>query len=85
MTLELIEEVAQWALITAALYFIFAAYTERTREAWKVPFAKRRWALLAALALAVGAVQVGEEVLGGESRHRRIDFAVHSFTRSSIL
>ena len=86
MTLELIEEVAQWALITAAVYFIFAAYTQQTRPSWKEPLEKRRWALLAALAFAVGAVQVAAEVLGGESRpiDKSILLFIHSHAPRSF-
>src|SRR5712691_13433677 len=64
---ELIEDVAKLALIVASLYVVLGAYVRRTRPAWSEPLERRRLTILSVLVLAVSAIKVSEEVIGGES------------------
>jgi len=64
---ELIEDIAKLALIVAGLYFALGAYVRRTRPAWSGPLEKRRLTILSVLVLAVSAIKVSEEAIGGES------------------
>jgi undecaprenyl-diphosphatase len=64
---ELVEEIAELALIVACLYFVLGAYVRHNQPAWSEPLNKRRLTLLMMLVLAVCAVKVSEDVLGGES------------------
>jgi len=64
---ELIEDLAKLALIVASLYFALGAYVRRTRPAWSGPLERRRLMLLSVLVLAVSAIKVSEEAIGGES------------------
>jgi undecaprenyl-diphosphatase len=64
---ESIEDIAKLALIVASLYFALGAYVRRTRPAWSGPLEKRRLTILSMLVLAVSAIKVSEEVIGGES------------------
>jgi undecaprenyl-diphosphatase len=64
---ELIEDIAKLALIVASLYFALGAYVRGTRPAWSGALEKRRLTLLSVLVLAVCAINVSEEVIGGES------------------
>lgn len=67
MIFELIEDVTKMALIVASLYFVLGAYVRRKQPAWSEPLEKRRLTTLLVLVLAVLAVKVSEDVLGGES------------------
>ena len=67
MIFELIEDLAKLALIVASLYFALGAYVRRTRPAWSGPLERRRLMLLSVLVLAVSAIKVSEEAIGGES------------------
>lgn len=82
MVLELIEDVAKLSLIVAFLYFAFGAYARRKQPAWSAPLEKRRLAVLLMLVLAVSAIKVSEDVLGGESGP--IDEAILLSIRSHI-
>src|SRR3989441_10993168 len=62
---ELIEDLAKLALIVASLYFALGAYVRRTRPAWSEPLERRRLMLLSVLVLAVCAIKVSEEAIGG--------------------
>jgi undecaprenyl-diphosphatase len=62
-----IEDTAKLALIVACLYFALGAYVRRRQPAWSGPLQKRRLAVLLVLVLAVSAIKIGEDVLGGES------------------
>jgi len=64
---EVIEDTTKLALIVACLYFSLGAYMRRRQPAWSEPLQKRRLAVLLALVLAVSAIKVSEDVLGGES------------------
>lgn len=54
-------------LIVACLYFILGAYVRRKQPNWSVPLEKRRLTTLLVLVLAVSAIKLSEDVLGGES------------------
>jgi undecaprenyl-diphosphatase len=65
--LELMAEVTKLALVVAALYASLGAYVRHRRPAWSAPLEKRRLGILLGLVLAVCAIAVTEDVLGGES------------------
>lgn len=67
MILESIEDTTKLALIVACLYFALGAYVRRKQPAWSEPLERRRLAVLLVLVLAVSAIKVSEDVLGGES------------------
>lgn len=67
MIFESIEDIAKMTLIVACLYFALGAYVRRRQPAWSAPLEKRRLAVLLALVLAVSAMKVTEDVLGGEA------------------
>ena len=67
MIFELIEDIAKLALIVASFYFALGAYVRRARPAWSAPLERRRLSILSVLVLAVSAIKVSEEVIGGES------------------
>ncbi|MDD5365442.1 MAG: phosphatase PAP2 family protein [Gallionellaceae bacterium] len=67
MILDLIEEIAEMALIVACLYLVLAAYVRHSRPGWSKPLGKRRLISLLLLILAVSAIKLSEDVLGGES------------------
>lgn len=82
MLFELIEDTTKLALIVACLYFALGAYVRRKQAAWSEPLEKRRMAVLLALVLAVSAIKVSEDVLGGESGP--IDEAILVFIRGHV-
>ncbi|PYN71463.1 MAG: hypothetical protein DMD97_27525, partial [Candidatus Rokuibacteriota bacterium] len=82
MIFELIEDLAKLALIVASLYFALGAYVRRTRPAWSGPLERRRLMLLSVLVLAVSAIKVSEEAIGGESRP--IDRAILLFIHRHV-
>jgi undecaprenyl-diphosphatase len=79
---ELIEDIAKLALIVASLYFALGAYVRRTRPAWSEPLERRRLAILSVLVLAVSAIKVSEDVIGGESGP--VDKAILLFIHSHV-
>lgn len=64
---EVIFDVAKLALIVAGLYFVLGVYVRNQQPAWSAPLERRRLSTLLLLVLAVSAVKVVEDVLGGES------------------
>lgn len=80
MIFELIKDLAKLALIVACLYYVFGAYVRHYQPAWSQPLEKRRLTTLLVLVLAVSAIKVSEDVLGGESGlvDRTILVYVHS-------
>lgn len=58
---------AKLALIVASLYFALGVYVRSQQSAWSEPLQRRRLAILWMLVLAVLAIKIGEDVLGGES------------------
>jgi undecaprenyl-diphosphatase len=79
---ELIEDIAKLSLIVAGLYFALSAYVRRKQPTWSEPVEKRRLAILLMLVLAVSAIKVSEDVLGGESG--LIDEAILLFIRNHV-
>jgi len=79
---ELIKDATKLALIVACLYFALGAYIRRKQPAWSGPLEKRRLAILLVLVLAVSAIKVSEDVLGGESGP--IDEAILVFIRGHV-
>ena len=82
MIFELIKDIAKLALIIASLYFALGAYVRHQQPAWSKPLEKRRFAVLFVLVLAVTAIKVIEDVLGGESGP--IDEAILLFIHSYV-
>jgi undecaprenyl-diphosphatase len=79
---ELIEDTTKLALIVVCLYFALGAYVRRKQPAWSGPLEKRRLVIVWVLVLAVLAIKVSEDVLGGESRP--IDEALLLFIRGHV-
>ena len=82
MIFELIEDTTKLALIVACLYFALGAYVRRKQPAWSEPLEKRRLVIVLVLVLAVSAIKVSEDVLGGESGP--IDKAILLFIRGHV-
>jgi membrane-associated phospholipid phosphatase len=64
---EILQDTTKLALIVACLYFALGAYVRRRQPAWSGPLHKRRLGVLLVFVLAVSAIKVSEDVLGGES------------------
>jgi undecaprenyl-diphosphatase len=79
---ELIEDTTKLVLIVACLYFALGVYLRRKQPGWSAPLEKRRLAVLLVLVLAVSAIKVSEDVLGGESGP--IDKAILVFIHSYV-
>jgi undecaprenyl-diphosphatase len=79
---ELIEDATKLALIVACIYFALGAYVHRRQPAWSEPLEKRRLAVLLVLILAVSAIKVSEDVLGGDSGP--IDAAILVFVHGHV-
>ena len=82
MIFELIEDATKLALSVVCLYFGLGAYVRRKQPAWSGPLEKRRLVIALVLVLAVSAIKVSEDVLGGESGP--IDEAILVFIRSHV-
>ena len=82
MIFELIEDTTKLALIVACLYFSLGAYARRKQPAWSEPLEKRPLVIVLVLVLAVSAIKVSEDVLGGESGP--IDEAILLFIRGHV-
>lgn len=67
MIFELFEDVIKLTLIVVSLYFALGIYVRRRQPAWSGALEQRRLAILCVLVLAVTAIKVTEDVLGGES------------------
>ena len=82
MIFELIEDTTKITLIVACLYFVLGAYVRRKQPAWSEPLEKRRLVIVLVLILAVLAIKVSEDVLGGESGP--IDKVILLFIRGHV-
>jgi undecaprenyl-diphosphatase len=82
MAFEIIKDLVKLALIAAALYFTLGAYVHRMQPAWSPFLKRRRYGVLLLLVLAVSAIKVSEDVLGGESGP--IDKAILLFIRGHV-
>ena len=82
MIFELVKDATKLALIVAGLYFALGAYVRRKQPAWSGPREKRRLVIVWLLVLAVSAIKVSEDVLGGESGP--IDEAILLFIRGHV-
>ncbi len=67
MIVELIEDIVKMALIVASLYFVLGETARRMQPAWSESLGKRRLITLLVLILAVSAIKLTEDVIGGES------------------
>ncbi|MHB1085757.1 MAG: phosphatase PAP2 family protein [Thiobacillus sp.] len=67
MIVELLEDVVKMALIVASLYFVLGETARRMQPAWSESLGKRRLITLLVLILAVSAIKLTEDVIGGES------------------
>ena len=63
---DILEEFTKIALLIAGLYFAIGAYVAAKRAKFKV-VDRRRLAILVAVVLAVSAIKVSEDAIGGES------------------
>jgi len=79
---ELFEDTAKMSFIVFCLYAVFRAYVRLRQPAWSVLLERRRLAILSALVLAVLALKVTEDVLGGESGP--IDRAILVFVHAHV-
>ena len=82
MVFELIKDATKLALIVAGLYFALGVYVRRKQPAWSGPLEKGRLVIVLMLVLAVSAIKVSEDVLGGESGP--IDEAILLFIRGHV-
>jgi hypothetical protein len=64
---EAVEDVTKLALIVAGLYIAARLYVRRRQPGWMQPLDRRRVGILCMLALGAVAINVTEDVLGGES------------------
>jgi len=67
MIFELIADIVKLLLIVVCLYLALRTYVRHAQPTWSAPAKKRRLAILLILVLAVSAIKVSEDVLGGES------------------
>jgi undecaprenyl-diphosphatase len=83
---DLIEDIVMMALSVACLYFVLGAYVRHKQPAWSEPLGKRRLITLSVLILAVSAIKLSEDVLGGESGpiDRAILLFIHSHVPSTL-
>ena len=70
------------SFIVFCLYSVFRAYVRLRQPAWSILLERRRLAILSALVLAVSALKVTEDVLGGESGP--IDRAILVFVHAHV-
>ena len=82
MTLTALLDLAKIAFIVAGAYLAVALYMRLRRPSWTPALQRRRLALLWAFLVVAGAIQVTEDVLGGESAP--VDRAILLFIRESI-
>jgi undecaprenyl-diphosphatase len=80
--IELIEDIAKLALITAFLFVGLQFYLKRRQPSWAAPFSRRRITVLLAIALVVLGIKVFEDVLGKESGP--IDLALLRFIHKHV-
>ncbi|MDP3307675.1 hypothetical protein, partial [Methylotenera sp.] len=64
---KIAEEMTELSLIVASMYLILGFYVQRYQPQWKESLDKRRLMTVLLLVLAVSAIKVSEDVLGGES------------------
>ena len=75
------------SFIVFCLYSVFRAYVRLRQPAWSILLERRRLAILSALVLAVLALKVTEDVLGGESGpiDRAILVFVHAHVPAALM
>ena len=83
---EFLADSAKMALIVASLYFVLGVYVRSQQPAWSEPLQRRRLAILWVLVLAVLAIKIGEDVLGGESGpiDQAILLFIHAYVSSTL-
>ncbi|MFA7350322.1 MAG: phosphatase PAP2 family protein [Methylotenera sp.] len=79
---KVIEEIAELMLIVACIHLILGVYIRRYQSAWSKSLEKRKLATLLVLILAVTAIKVSEDAIGGESGP--IDNAILIFIHSHV-
>ncbi|NOS95996.1 MAG: phosphatase PAP2 family protein [Methylotenera sp.] len=79
---KVIEEIAELILIVACIRLILGIYIRRYQSAWSKSLEKRKLATLLVLILAVTAIKVSEDAIGGESGP--IDNAILIFIHSHV-
>ena len=67
MIFELFEDMVKMVFIVFCLHVVFRTYVRLRQPAWSMALERRRLATLLVLVLAVLAIKVTEDVLGGES------------------
>lgn len=87
MIIKIVEEVIEVSLIVASMYLILGFYVRRYQPQWRESLDKRRLISLLLLVLAVSAIKVSEDVLGGESNtiDTIILVFIHSHVPSSVI
>lgn len=79
---KVIEEIAELILIVACIHLILGAYIRHYQSAWSKSLDKRKLATLLVLILAVTAIKVSEDAIGGESGP--VDNAILIFIHSHV-
>jgi undecaprenyl-diphosphatase len=82
VTLAALLDLAKIGFIVGGAYLAFALYVRHRQPTWTPALQRRRLALLWAFLAVAGAIQVTEDVLGGESAP--VDRAVLLFIRDTI-
>jgi undecaprenyl-diphosphatase len=82
LLIELVQYGLVVALVVPALHFAFGAYARHRRPGWSATFERRRLAILVLLVCVVAAIQVGEDVLDGDTGP--IDEAILRFLHENV-
>ena len=82
LLIELVQYLAVLALVVPALHFAFGAYARHHRPGWSATFERRRLAILVLLVCMVAAIQVGEDVLDGDTGP--VDEAILQFLHENV-
>jgi undecaprenyl-diphosphatase len=64
---EVVKEILELVLIVACMYLILGFYVYRYQPKWSKPLDKRRFTTLFLLVLAISALEISKDVIGGES------------------
>jgi undecaprenyl-diphosphatase len=79
---EIVEEILDLVLIVASMYLLVGFYIYRYQPKWSKPLDKRRFTTLFLLVLAMFALEISKDVIGGESGS--IDAAILMFIHKGV-
>ncbi len=82
MTLVLIKEIGELALIAVCIYLALGVYVHRKQPGWSALLERRRFGVLLLLVLAVIGIKVSEDVVTGESGP--VDNLVLQFVHANV-